>query len=364
MRDAIFQYFKCEKFILLDRAFLGLFVLFKLIKLKTDKKKILFTSTTCPSPVFAAQFAGLIPVFVDINLNNFLMDYELVKDRVQGDSDIAAVVYIYTYGHISSDIFKLKKLVKEENIYLIEDVAQAFGAEIDGIKAGEIGDAAVFSFGYSKQIDVGKGGLLLLNSDKFDKKNVNRVLENMTRFNINSNLIQDYKEDFYKNRKVVIFNKKKYYLFSKFAKKYKQMYFKKIEVNWEQIKELFLAFIRKNKRTKRNRRAFKYHNHFLNCDYRSQLILPVLKNNYSVYRYTFLVKNKNDAQYLSKYLRNRNIHCSNLYLSVSRFYYNRNFINSVKLAERVINLWVDEIADEDYIEKTLDVVDSYFNTRN
>ena len=361
MKKIISNYFDNNNIIFLDRAFLGLYSIFKFIKENSKKDKVLFTSITCPSPVLAADFAGLTPIFTDINSDNFLMDFNEVKNEIKNRDDIAAVVYIYIFGHASQDVFKVKDLLENKDIYLIEDVAQAFDAQVGEQKVGTIGDASVFSFGYSKQIEAGSGGLMFLNSSSLDKKKILDISNDIQRFDVDSNMQMKYKKEFYNLRKKVLKNRSNYKLYNNFFKKYKKLYFKKINVDWKKVESKLINFLDKDLKKSRNKRAFKYHNGLKKINYDSRLTLPDIKITDSIYRYTFLVNNKKNAQKLSTTLRENEIHCSNLYLPVSRFYNNSNFVKAVNFSERVINLWVDNIADENYINKTLKVIESFLN---
>jgi perosamine synthetase len=64
----------------------------------------------------------------------------------------------------------LKEIAAENNLLLIEDAAEAFGAEVDGQKVGTFGDAAVFSFCSNKIITTGEGGAVLTGSKRIYEK--------------------------------------------------------------------------------------------------------------------------------------------------------------------------------------------------
>lgn len=360
MEEVVKKCFGQDNFILIDRAFLGLYASFINIKKKSGKRKVIFTSTTCPSPVFAAVFAGLEPVFTDINLNDFLMDYDELEHLINnGSNDIAAVVYIYIFGHISEDIFKIRNLTKNKNVYLIEDVAQGFGCEVKEIKAGFIGDLSVFSFGHSKQIDAGNGGVLFINSEEFSRGELNDEIKNIKRYDPNAELALKYSEEFYAFRKKALDDNELFKLYNEFPNKYKELYFQKINVDWVLVRDKLEYFISHKMKQVRNERANKYHRGFMNSPYKDKMVLPNITDGASIYRYTFLVENKETAHGLSNHLRSHDIHCSNLYIPVSRFYQSKGFNHAVNFAERVINLWVDDIADDEYIEKTIKLITNF-----
>lgn len=360
MKSILSGYFRNEKILVLDRAFLGLYIAFKTIKEATKKNKIIFTSMTCPSPVFAAVLAGCEPVFVDINMSNYLMDFMQVKMILENDQNVAAVVYIYIFGHVSEDVYALRELTAKANVYLIEDVAQAFGSEICGQAAGTIGDLSVFSFGYSKQIDAGGGGALMLNSDNFSIDTFSQQLNNVVRFEPSAALAKKYHQDFYSIRLQGLENSQTYRRYADFPFQYRQLYFKKISVDWGIAKTKLSMFVTHKEKARRNTKAATYHRAFSAKKFHDKLFLPVLNDGVCIYRYTFLAKDREDAARLSGFLRDHGVHCSNLYIPISRIYHDEGFPKAVDFAKRVINLWVDDLADDQYIEKTIQLMNKFF----
>src|SRR6056297_891660 len=143
-----------------DRAFFALSEIFLDLRKHSSREKILVTSTTCPTPIYAAIYAGFQVDFVDINQKDYLMNFQQTKEKLYRKK-YAALLYIYIFGHTSKDSISLKKKCRETGTLMIEDVAQAFGARInEDYMAGALGDYSVISFGYSKQIDAGGGGAL------------------------------------------------------------------------------------------------------------------------------------------------------------------------------------------------------------
>ena len=357
MKTKLSQYFQIQEgqVLLLDRAFLGLYALFKVLAKKSHKRKVVFPSTTCPSPVFAAIYAGLTPVFADVSLDNYLMDKEDLADLLD-DEEILSIVYIYMYGHISSDILKIQKRSQEKGIYLIEDLAQAFGVEREGMKGGLIGDFSVLSFGYSKQIDAGSGGALLLNSSDVSQHEIEDILKNCERYTPDPELAMAYSQNFYTDRKRALINDD-YTIYQKYVEQYRPLYFKEISVDWSHVKKVYATFLEQEQQSSRNLKAKKYERFFK--DELFDFHLPEIEEGSSVYRYTFLTQSAAEAVLLSDCLREQGINCSNLYLPVSRFFNESGFKNATLLAKCVINLWVDHTVDDVYMEKTFQVIKEF-----
>jgi dTDP-4-amino-4,6-dideoxygalactose transaminase len=338
-----------------DRAFLGLYSIFKYLKLNSKKTKILYTPVTCASAVFASVYAGFKPIFCEISLNDYLInEQETAKIIQEQHDDIAGIVYIYTFGHINDSIFSIKKLADSFNIPLIEDVAQAFGAGINGQMAGTIGDFTVFSFGYSKHINEGNGGALVCNNtSNYNSKEIWNLYQKTKKNKHDEILSNQYLNDFYSLRLKALKNPEKFLEYKQFIKKYKKIYFKKYHVNWNSIVKKIDMFFNRNQVNIRYEKAMEYKSGILQNGLNDFFSLPSIKKGSSIYRYTFLVKNSSLTWALSEKLRENNIHCSNLYIPVSRFFYNHGFQNSLSFSRSVINLWVDETVNKAYIKKTI-----------
>ena len=101
--------------------------------------------------------AGFVPCFIDIDLNNYTMDVQDFKKKIE---DLSAVVVIHTFGR-PADMDRINKIAKDKPV--IEDCAHSLLSEYNGEKTGTIGDASFFSF--SKYISAGEGGMIILNNE-------------------------------------------------------------------------------------------------------------------------------------------------------------------------------------------------------
>jgi dTDP-4-amino-4,6-dideoxygalactose transaminase len=105
-----------------------------------------------------------VPVLTDIDPVTFNIDPEDVKKKIT--SKTKAIIPVHLYGQ-SADMEPIMKVVKEKNIKVIEDAAQAIGTQYkDGKCVGKIGDIGCFSFFPSKNLGgYGDGGLVTTNDD-------------------------------------------------------------------------------------------------------------------------------------------------------------------------------------------------------
>ena len=117
--------------------------------------------------VSAILRAGATPVLADIEPGTFNLDpaqVETVVDRSPGVA-IRAILPVDLYGQCA-DWTSFTRLGTERGLRLIEDAAQAYGAEWNGVKAGGFGDIAAFSFYPTKNLSAaGDAGMVTTNSD-------------------------------------------------------------------------------------------------------------------------------------------------------------------------------------------------------
>lgn len=114
--------------------------------------------------------AGAVPVFVDIEPETFNMCPERLKDFV-GSMDkkerrsVKAIMPVHLYGQCA-EMDAINAMARENDWIVIEDAAQAIGAEYKGQRAGSIGDFGCFSFFPSKNLGgFGDGGIVTTNSE-------------------------------------------------------------------------------------------------------------------------------------------------------------------------------------------------------
>lgn len=134
---------------------------------------------TTPLSAFATTLAivraGAVPCFVDVD-GAGLIDLDLVEDALASRPEIRAFIPVHLYGR-ALDLGRLRAIGASGRVTVIEDCAQAIGAERDGIAAGTVGAAAALSFYPTKNLGCfGDGGALLTNDPALDARA--RVLRN------------------------------------------------------------------------------------------------------------------------------------------------------------------------------------------
>ena len=112
---------------------------------------------------FAIVQAGAVPVFCDVTEEHTLDPEKiesLITPRTKG------IVVVHLYGGVA-DMGGIMAVAKKHNLKVIEDCAQCFGGEYNGVKAGVIGDVGCFSFCQSKHFTTGgEGGMVVTNDEE------------------------------------------------------------------------------------------------------------------------------------------------------------------------------------------------------
>ena len=110
----------------------------------------------------AILYQGAIPVFADINPLTFNLSPESLIENLLKKKKIKALLIVHLFG-LSCNMAEIKRMVKRFNLTLIEDCAQAVGAEFFGKKVGTFGKVSTFSFYATKNITSGEGGIVSCN---------------------------------------------------------------------------------------------------------------------------------------------------------------------------------------------------------
>jgi dTDP-4-amino-4,6-dideoxygalactose transaminase len=129
--------------------------------------EILVPSNTYIASILAISDNGLVPVFVEPDINNYNIDIAKIEENIT--SKTKGILIVHLYGQtVFSD--KLKDLAEKYQLKIIEDNAQAIGSEWKGKKTGNLGDAAGFSFYPGKNLGaLGDAGAITTNDENLAK---------------------------------------------------------------------------------------------------------------------------------------------------------------------------------------------------
>lgn len=130
--------------------------------------EVILPSHTAVATAAAVVACGATPVFAEVSTSSMTIEPASVASLISKRT--RAVIAVHLYG-FPCELDDLKQICKDSDLFLIEDCAQAHGAEYKGKKVGTIGDIGCFSFYPTKNLGaVGDGGAIVTNSPKLSEK--------------------------------------------------------------------------------------------------------------------------------------------------------------------------------------------------
>jgi dTDP-4-amino-4,6-dideoxygalactose transaminase len=131
-------------------------------KLQKGDEVIVLANTYIAS-ILAILQADLIPVLVEPRLETYNINPDLIADKIT--SKTKAILAVHLYGQLA-EMEKINAIAKEHNLLVIEDAAQAHGAISNHLRAGNLSDAAAFSFYPGKNLGaLGDAGAITTNDE-------------------------------------------------------------------------------------------------------------------------------------------------------------------------------------------------------
>jgi dTDP-4-amino-4,6-dideoxygalactose transaminase len=122
---------------------------------------------TFVATVAAIHYSGARTVFVDIDPRSFTMDVKAIEAAITPKTKVILPVHLYGQP---ADMDPILEIAKRHGLVVIEDAAQAHGAEYKGRRAGSIGDMGCFSFYPGKNLGAyGEGGMVTTNNPDFTR---------------------------------------------------------------------------------------------------------------------------------------------------------------------------------------------------
>ncbi len=146
------------------------------------RDKVLVSTLTFSATANAVTYCDAVPVFVDCHPDSWCIDPSLVAEELEraaraGES-YAAVVTVDLYGQCA-DYDRIREVCSRHGVPLVQDAAEALGANYRGIPAGRQGDLSILSFNGNKIITTSGGGMLL--TDRKDRADQARFLATQAR---------------------------------------------------------------------------------------------------------------------------------------------------------------------------------------
>jgi UDP-2-acetamido-2-deoxy-ribo-hexuluronate aminotransferase len=131
------------------------------------KDEIITTPFTFTATGDAILRSGATPVFVDIDPETYNLDVDKVKEYIGSNpADVKGIIPVHLYGQ-ACRMDKIMQLAEQYGVFVVEDIAQAFGGGWKGHKLGSIGTTGCFSFFPSKNLGgFGDGGMISTDDDE------------------------------------------------------------------------------------------------------------------------------------------------------------------------------------------------------
>ncbi len=128
--------------------------------------EIITTPFTFTATGDAILRSGAMPVFVDVDPHSYNIDFRKVREYLAAASGrVVGILPVHLYGK-PCEMDELTKIAEEYDLFIVEDVAQAFGGTWRGRQLGSIGSCGAFSFFPSKNLGgFGDGGMIATNDD-------------------------------------------------------------------------------------------------------------------------------------------------------------------------------------------------------
>ncbi len=136
--------------------------------------EILIPTFTMAATAFAVAYCGARPVFIDSEPETFNIDLDRVfsylnTQEKRGRNKVKAILPVHIYGH-PVDMDPLLSMAARFSVAVIEDAAEAHGAEYKGKRCGSFGDLGCFSFYANKIITTGEGGMVVTDDPQLADK--------------------------------------------------------------------------------------------------------------------------------------------------------------------------------------------------
>lgn len=120
--------------------------------------EVILPAMTIASCYFAVWYVGAIAIPVDVDPDTYTINPSLIEEKITKRTKVIMVVHLF--GH-PCDMDPIMKLAKKYHLKVLEDAAEAHGAEYKGKKVGSIGDVSIFSFYANKIVTTGEGGMVV-----------------------------------------------------------------------------------------------------------------------------------------------------------------------------------------------------------
>jgi len=156
------EYCNCEYGVATTSGTTALHLALAALKIKS-KDEILVQAFTNMATFFAIHYMGAKPIPIDSDPDTLNLNPDLLESKITPKTK--AIIVVHIYGH-PVDMDPVLDIAKRYGLFVVEDCAEAHGAEYKGKKVGSLGDIGCFSFYANKILTTGEGGMITTNNKK------------------------------------------------------------------------------------------------------------------------------------------------------------------------------------------------------
>lgn len=166
LAERLKQYLKIDNITLFTNGHLSLENALQVLEFSKGSE-VITTPFTFVSTTHAIHRNGLVPVFCDINPDDYTIDVSKIEKLITDKT--VAIMPVHVYGNIC-DVEKIEQIAKKHNLKVIYDAAHAFGVKYKEESISKYGDISMFSFHATKVFNTIEGGALVYNDPVYQTK--------------------------------------------------------------------------------------------------------------------------------------------------------------------------------------------------
>ncbi|GLH38157.1 MULTISPECIES: DegT/DnrJ/EryC1/StrS family aminotransferase [Pseudomonas] len=129
--------------------------------------EVIIPTVTYIATANAVRYCGATPVLVDVCADTMNIDPQTIESKITAKTK--GIIPVHLYGH-PAQMDVVNQIAHKHNLWVVEDAAEAHGAEVKGSKVGSMGTCATFSFFGNKIVTTGEGGMITTNDDELAAK--------------------------------------------------------------------------------------------------------------------------------------------------------------------------------------------------
>lgn len=129
--------------------------------------EVIIPTVTYIATANAVRYCGATPVLVDVQADTMNIDPAEIERKITPKTK--GIIPVHLYGH-PAEMEAINGIARKHGLWVVEDAAEAHGAEVSGRKVGSMGTCATFSFFGNKIVTTGEGGMVTTNDDALAQK--------------------------------------------------------------------------------------------------------------------------------------------------------------------------------------------------